>query len=160
MMRVLFGSEKGATLVEAAVALPIVLVLLFGVIDGARFVAAQNSVNTAAHESARYGSSVGIGPSGDFRFVECDEIRGAGVDVSAGTITASQITVEYDKGPSTAIVATCPAGGPGPESTTVRDGDRVVITVTRSFDPVSPLVGSLFGPFNITSTSHRSILSP
>ena len=54
MLRKIFRSEKGANLVEAAVALPIVLILLFGVIDAARFVAAQNSANTVAHESARY----------------------------------------------------------------------------------------------------------
>jgi Flp pilus assembly protein TadG len=153
-------SSEGASLIEAAIALPVVLMLLFGVIDGARYVAARNTVNSASHEGARYGSSVGPGPSGNRRFVECDAIRAAALAVTGSSgLDASDITVEYDEGPDTKVFATC-AIGTSPDPTTVSEGDRVIVTVTRSFTPISPLIGDLLGPLAITSTSHRSVLSP
>ena len=159
IMRRLRGQD-GATLVEAAVALPVVLVLLFGMIDGARYIAAQNTVNSASHEGARYGAAVGVGPSGNHRFVECDAIRAAALSVTGfSDIDASDITVEYDGGPGTAVFATCPIGG-SLDATTVRERDRVIVTVKRSFTPISPLIGDIFGSRKITSESHRSVLSP
>ena len=152
--------EKGASLVEAAIALPVVLVMMFGVIDGARYIADTNAVTSASHEGARYGSSVGLGPSGNYRFVECDAIRDAALAVTASSsIDASDITVEYDRGPETAVFAICPIGA-SPDAKIVREGDRVIVTVTKSFTPISPLVGDIFGPLTIASTSHRSVLSP
>ena len=152
--------QEGASLLEAALALPVVLALLFGIVDGARYIAAQNTVNSASHEGARYGSAVGVGPSGNYRFVECDAIRTAALSVTGfSDIEASDITVEYDYGPGTAVFATCPIGA-SPAATTVREGDRVIVTVERSFTPISPLIGNIFGPLEITSESHRSVLSP
>lgn len=159
-MRRRLRREEGANLVEAAIALPMLLMLIFGVIDGARYIAARNTVNSASHEGARYGSSVGLGPSGNYRFVECDAIRDAALAVTGrANIDASDITVEYDEGPGTAVFATCPIGA-SPDATTVRMGDRVLVTVTRSFTPISPLIGPLFPPLNIASESRRSVLSP
>ena len=54
---------------------------------------------------------------------------------------------------------TCPIGG-SPNPDTVREQDRVIVTVEKSFTPISPFIGFLFPPLNITSTSHRSVLSP
>ena len=152
--------EEGASLVEAAIALPIVFVLLFGIVDGARYVAARNTVNSASHEGARYGASVGLGPSGNYHFVECDAIRSAALSATSSLpITASDITVQYDDGPGTAVFATCPIGG-SPAADTVREGDRVIVTVKGTFTPISPVIGGIFGTLQLTSRSHRSVMSP
>ncbi len=147
------------TLVEAAITLPVVLLLMFGAIDAARYIATQNAVNTVAHEAARYGSSIGTGPSGDNRYVECDAIRTAGIGLAAGiSLVPSDITVEYDGGPATVVTATCPVGGPGPASSSISDGDRVVVTVAGNFDALSPWLKTLDG--SVTAVSRRTILSP
>ncbi len=151
-------AESGSTLVETAIVLPLVLLLMFGILDTARYIAAQNTVNTVSHEAARYGSSVGVAPSGKQRFVDCDGIRAAGIALSHGTITAAQISVDYDEGPDTTVNGKCDAGQSA--TRTIQEGDRIVIVVTVDWKAVNPLVDAFFGSLTITSVAHRTILSP
>ena len=152
------SSEFGATLVETAIVLIMMLLVVFGIIDGARYIATRNTVNTASHEAARYGSSVGVAASGQQRFVDCDGIRAAGIALSNGAITAAQIDVNYDEGPNSTPNGKCDAGQSA--TRTVREGDRIVITVTDEWRALTPLVEPFFGPFTVTSVVHRTILSP
>ena len=150
--------ERGATLVEVSIVLPLVLLLVFGILDGARYIAAKNAVNTASSEAARYGSSVGDGPSVK-RYLECDEIRAEGIALAGGTgIEVSEITVEYDDGPSTSVTGSCPVGGPA--TVTPDEGDRIVVTVSQGWSAATPLVDRVFGPFTVSSVARRTILSP
>jgi hypothetical protein len=48
--------RKGQTLVEFALVLPIFLLMLFGVIDGGRYVFVNSTLSNAAREGARLGS--------------------------------------------------------------------------------------------------------
>ena len=50
------GKPSGQALVEFALVLPIFLIVLFGLIDVARYVYLNNAFNEAAREAARYGS--------------------------------------------------------------------------------------------------------
>ena len=47
-------SERGTALVEAAIILPMFLMLLFGVFEAGRFMNAQNVLTNAAREGARF----------------------------------------------------------------------------------------------------------
>jgi Flp pilus assembly protein TadG len=46
-------SEDGAALVEFAIVLPVLLLLVFGIIDFGRALSAQNSITAAVHDGAR-----------------------------------------------------------------------------------------------------------
>lgn len=154
-----FGSEAGATLVEVSIVLPLVLLLIFTILDGSRYIAAKNAVNTVSHEAARYGSSVGTGASTLNRYLECDAIRSAGISLSGGVdVLPEHISVDYDTGPSSTVSGSCPVGGPA--STTPSEGDRIIVTVSRSWSAATPLVDRIFGPFVVTSVARRTILSP
>ncbi|RIV89221.1 TadE/TadG family type IV pilus assembly protein [Aurantiacibacter zhengii] len=81
--------EQGAVLVEAAFALPIIIVLLFGVISyGTWFMAAQ-SVQQAANEGAR-AALAGIDEADRQDIVQ--DMVNDGV-LSAGTVNADKVTV-------------------------------------------------------------------
>jgi hypothetical protein len=53
MMRWVGRSDRGATAVEAALVLPILLLIVFGIIDFGRMMNAQITLNEAAREGAR-----------------------------------------------------------------------------------------------------------
>ncbi len=153
--------ERGATVVEMAIVLPLLLMFIFGIIDGARLIATHNDVRTATREAARHGSAVGIGDSGDPHFVDCAAIREAGMNLlSTVELEPADITVEYDSGPGTMVTATCPVGGPDPDPASFASGDRVVVTISVPFEPVTPMIGSFFGGITVSSVDRRSILSP
>ena len=154
-------SEHGATLVELAAVFGLLMLLVLGVVDLSRYVGASNAISTASRESARYASSVGPSGNGVPRFADCTEIRNAGLDLDlAVELEAVHFTVEYDHGPGTAVFLTCPVGGPNPDPALISDGDRVIVTVSRDFDFVSPIIGRFFGSDPIESTDRRTIQSP
>jgi Flp pilus assembly protein TadG len=55
--------EKGASLVEFALVLPILLMLLFGIVTGGLALNSKNSLNNAAREGARYGATLPVDPT-------------------------------------------------------------------------------------------------
>jgi Flp pilus assembly protein TadG len=57
-MRVRFSGERGATLVEAAFVVPLVLLLTFGVWTVARAWQVHNTIDHAVREAARFGATV------------------------------------------------------------------------------------------------------
>jgi Flp pilus assembly protein TadG len=52
--------EKGASLVEFAIILPILMALLFGIVTGGLALNSKNSLNNAAREGARYGATLPV----------------------------------------------------------------------------------------------------
>ena len=153
--------DRGATAVELAMALPIFLVLVLGIVELARFVAATNALNAATREAARYGSSVGDSVNLVPRFTDCDEIRAAAIRFD-GSLTPADISVAFDSGPGTAQKAACPAGGPSLNPALIDAGDRIEIVAQRSFTFTVPLIGNLIeagagGPITIQSTDRRTI---
>lgn len=149
-------SERGATLVEFAILLPVFLLLIFGIVDWSRYMIGQNSINSVARESARYGSAVGDNGSGIPYFADCTGIRDAGY-VAAHTIRVNRadIIVEFDDG-SGASVGTC-TDGTNFDPALIDSGDRVVVTVSAPFSFVTPLIGDLFGSTTLTSNIKRTI---
>ncbi len=85
--------ESGQALVEAALAIPVLLVLAFGVVAVGRITEAKIAVQAAARESSR---ALAVAPS---------EEQGIGDALSAGESVAggygldgSQLTIELDSG--------------------------------------------------------------
>lgn len=155
-----FRDERGASLLEMAFILPLLMLLIMGTIDMGRYMAATSSVNTAAREAARYGSSVGLNPDALERYLDCDGIISEAAGSWAVTdIASSHVTVSYDHGPGTLAFDLCPSGGSVSDAAQFAAGDRVIVKVSQSFSMMSPIVGSFFGSITIESTDRKTLLS-
>jgi Flp pilus assembly protein TadG len=160
----MFKSKKrhktdGQGMVEFALVLPIVLLIVFGVIEFGYLLFVFSSVNTASRDAARYGIAVGD-VSGDLRYYDCDGIVGAGQRIGrfAG-ILETEYTITYDSGPGTsAIYADCPTLAAHDGVDNIYFGDRIVVTVNHAYQPLVTFMGLNVGPFTMSSTSSRTIV--
>lgn len=146
-------TDGGATVVEFAIALPLFLLLLFGLIEFGRFVAVSTAVETASREAARFASAVGGTPP---QYTDCAAIRDAGQRLSV-MADIDQIDIVFDSGPGTPLLVPDCQGGPAPTVTDISAGDRVVVTATETFQSGVPLIGNIIGSFTITATDARTI---
>lgn len=148
------SKERGATLVEFAVIFPLLLLLLFAVIDFGRLAITYISVSTASREAARFGTATDD-TSGVPRYVDCDGMKDAAVArVLLGDIDPDDITIEWDSGPSGSILGDCssPLGADAIDS-----GHRVIVTVETEFEAITPVMGQFFGTIDLESTDKRTI---
>jgi len=126
-------ADRGQALVEFALVFPIFLLLLFGLIDVARFVYLNNAFNEAAREAARYGSVE------QWQY-SCPD------SVSSPSRIACTAQVARDRiagAPATfRVTATCTASCNANDLLTVK-----VFTDPGSFHFLTPIVGQLIaGP--------------
>lgn len=150
--------DRGTSLTEFALVAPLVLLILFGVIEFGRYVGHVTSVVTAAREGARYGVATGDSGGGVPRFVDCDEIRAAARSLATlADVADTDITISYDHGPGSSAFLTCPAGTTADPAQIITN-DRIVVTVTKNYTPVVPLAGKFIGNQTLTSTAHRTIV--
>src|SRR3990172_2991241 len=150
---------RGQAMVEFALALPILLTLLYGLLETGRLLFIYASTVTAARQAVRYGSATGIGPNGVQYYQDCDGIEAAANNV--GFInTFEDITISYDGGLDSNngnIVPLSPANPACGSFTEVKNGDRIIVTVSSQWIPIVSIVP--LEPFTITSQSERTILA-
>lgn len=143
--------ETAQGLVEFALVLPLLLVLIFGVIEFGRLLFVYAAVNTASREAARYGSAAGDNGSGTLRYEDCGGMIAAAQRVGIlANITG--INISYDSGPGTPVdYASCPPGE--------IDGGRhrVVVAVSSDYQPIIPLLN--IGNFTFNAESARTIFN-
>ena len=147
----------GQGLVEFALTLPILLLLLFGVIEFGRMIFIFSSVTAAVREAVRFGSATGINPSAGVEYYrDCAGIRDAAVRLGGiSGLNANNIIITYDDGPTTQnSKGTCPIGGTGPANLEL--GDRILINVSVNYTTIVPLLDLPTIP--IQSQSSRTIL--
>jgi hypothetical protein len=140
-----------------AIIASVFLLLLFGIIEFGRFMAAYTSIHTASREAARFGSAVGDSANGIPQYSDCDEIRTAGKRIS--TVVAfsdGDFSVTFDNGPGTAESANCNGVDSIPESEVAR-GDRVVVKVTKTFESGMPLIGGFLDGIVLSSIDRRTV---
>ncbi len=63
-------------MVEFALVLPVLLLLIYGILEVGRLLFIYSSVVSAARQAARYGSTTGVNASGTFRYRDCDRYAG------------------------------------------------------------------------------------
>lgn len=148
-------SHRGAgqAMVEFALVLVVFLLLLFGIIEVSRLTITYVAVSSASREAARYGAAVGDDGIGTVaKYEDCEGIRDAAKRVTNAFLNLenSNISIQYDKGPASAIFATCP-----PNPLNVQLGDRIIVNVTATFSPILP-VG--IPSFDIVSETKRTIV--
>ena len=88
-------------IVEFAIALPILMALLVGILEVGRMIFIYSAVTNASREASRYASAIGRDDSGYYVYKYCEGIQ-AMADRSAFLISLSSITITYDNGPGTA----------------------------------------------------------
>ncbi len=140
-------------MVEFALALPVLLMVVYGLLETGRLLFIYASVVTAARQAARYGSATGDTGNGTTKYYnDC-----SGIIASARKLEFiqrfSNITVRFDN-PGIQNFPGWSCGNP-PTGHPV-NGDRINVSVTAVFTPIVPLLP--FRQFPITSTSNRTLL--
>jgi len=172
-------------MVEFALVLPILLLIIYGLLEVGRLIFIYSSVVTAARSASRYGATTGILP-GEIetddalrRYNDCAEMRAAAQ--RSGFIQRIQdndIAIDWDEGegspkgteyeePKPVVFGShindyCPPGGlPTDDSFNARrdcigNNCRIRVEVRTQYSPIVPLVP--LKPFEIRSVSARTIL--
>ena len=135
--------QAGQAIVEFALAVPIILVLSFGIMEFGRLFFAYSSVVTAAREAARYGSSVD-------NYQDCAGIEAAAVRIGGlAGVESSHVHISYDDGFG-GMLSACPPGN-------LPLGSRVIVELRDvPFTPVVPLVN--IPSMTLHSIARRTIL--
>jgi len=148
--------SSAQAMVEFAIALPVLLMLLYGILETGRFLFLYSTVVTASRQAVRYGTGTGAGTGTAHRYWDCDGIRQAANN--AGYLgDFDSITIENDDGPGTGLNLYCSGSIDETFIPSSFNSDRLVVTVTDQFTPLVPN----FVPFAITpitATSARTIL--
>lgn len=117
------NSEKGQSLVEFALIIPLLIILLFGIIDFGRIFHVYLTINHAGREAAR-AASIGKDDS---------TIKNTAVNDATGiSLTVGQVGVT-------------PA--------TRTSGTDVTITISYPITFLTPVIGSIVGPITLEDTT-------
>jgi len=147
------GRSLGQGIVEFALALPTLLLLVLAIVEFGRFAITYIAISSASREAARYGAAVGdydsiiIPP-----YEDCPGILNAAKRMGDAflQIEDSNISIQYDKGPGTTVYSTCPPG-----EANVQLGDRIVVRITATYEPLVPIG---IERFDLVSESKRTIM--
>ena len=161
-----FRKQKSAqAMVEFAIALPVLLLLLYGILEAGRLLFLYSTVVTASRQAVRYGATTGEGNSGVPRYQDCTGIRAAANAVGyLGEFDT--IDLAYDQGvtnanPPVPIGQTpyCTGSTDSSLTTSILQGNRtrLVVTVTERVYPIVPKLVP-FIERDITASSARTIL--
>ena len=89
-------TERGASVIEFAIVLPLVTMLLFGIITGGQAYNLNNSMNNAAREAGRYASTLPVeGNINVFLNSVADVARASGTGALDTTVPGQRICVAY-----------------------------------------------------------------
>ncbi|MCI0610878.1 MAG: pilus assembly protein [Anaerolineae bacterium] len=154
-----FSGYHAQAMVEFAIALPILMALLVGILEVGRMVFIYAAVTNASREASRYGSAVGLNDSGTTpKYQDCDGIKEmARRSAYFLALADGDIVISYDHGPGTGSFDTCTSNvDTGVVVNSGSDPDRVIVTVSATYSPMVNLVPISSRP--ITSSSARTIL--
>jgi len=142
---------RAQAMMEFALVLPLLLLIVYGMLEVGRLIFMYSIVATASREAVRYGSATGLNvTAGIPRYNDCDGIRAAAQNVDfLGVIDDANIIISYDNGPGTADFSACPPGA-------VRNTDRIKVQISADFSPIVPIVP--LQPVTVSSSSSRTIL--
>lgn len=144
---------RGQSLVEFALVFPIVILIFMGVFDLGRLIFAANQVSDAAREGVRT-AIVNQNPA-DIR------TRAAGQSIGLAVPSAAPTGCPALGGQPTAAAGVCVAFDDPPALSTncgtVYVGCVAVVTVKANWTPITPIIGNIIGPIDVSSTSKQAI---
>lgn len=143
--------EKAQALLEFALIVPLVLLIVYGLIEFGRLLATYSMLTTASREGARYGAAAGDAGDAVPHYADCDGIIAAAKKQAIlVNLQDADIEIGYDKGPGTTLTIGCPP------AEHIHLGDRVVVKVDGTFQPLVPIVP--IPPMSISLKTARTIL--
>jgi hypothetical protein len=156
-------SRRAQAMVEFMLALPVLVALLYGIIEVSRLIFIFASVANASRQAARYGAGSGEPLSNTTYYQDCEGIRDM-ANQSAILTEFDDINITYDRGitesgeqiPILDIdpdpdVDECPI-----EDNIIRNGDRIIVQVSASYEPILPIVN--IEPLQVVSANARTFL--
>jgi Flp pilus assembly protein TadG len=153
-------ARRGQSLVEFGLVLPFVLLTFMAILEFGWYAAVAAATASASREAAHYGSTVGtdgsINPGP--HYIDCAGIRAAARSTTGPliTLTDAQIAITYEGG-----AIPCASGASRPAAADIDRFDRVVVTVTVNYAPLTPIFPTFVpGPYDIVSVDRRSIVKP
>jgi Flp pilus assembly protein TadG len=149
---------RGQALVEFALVLPIFAMILFGIIDLARYVYTLNSLNEAAREAARVGAVA-------HRPTECSSVnRNACVQLilrsrlTAVPVATGDVAVYCQRKSSSGALPNQSADPPIDNcSGTWRANDLMRVRVNHNFTLVTPLIAQFIGTVSLRGDAQVTV---
>jgi Flp pilus assembly protein TadG len=151
------GRPRGQSLVEFALVFPVLMLMVFGLIDGGRLVYAYNTLSNAARDAARVAivNQTATAPASGTN--TCDTTsadawpQGCGVAAAqALSLSTSDVTVTYT---NPLDGSTCvPLANPSCIAN-LAVGWQVTVTVSTSFQPLTPIAGTVIGSVPLSSST-------
>lgn len=164
---------------EFALVLPILLLVLYGLLEVGRLIFIFATVNTASRQAVRYGSAIGLVDTDNNGTLDTPHYQDcAGITNTANGVAFitdfTNINITYDRGVDTSgnpIAITQPlAINPDPVTAStntctlvaalsqdpIQNGDRISVYVSAFFAPVIPFIP--LDPIQINSTASRTIV--
>ena len=149
-------TERGQSLVEFALVLPLMLIILLAVLDLARVYTTMMSVESAAREAADYGTTFGAG-----RWTAGAPMDGTVAEMQRRACVAASDLADYEDpdddpatgctNPSFSYCMTASSGGPceapapGCDDPLRATPCTVTVTVQHRFDLIAPMGIDFFG---------------
>jgi len=130
---VLQRRKRGQSLVEFALILPILLLLMLGILDLGRAVAAYNSVSNAARSAAR----VAVVDQNADVVAQAAIDEGFGLGLTAGDIEFDANANDDDP----CVLQVC----------------QVSVAVSYQYEAATPIIGSIVGPITVRSETRLPI---
>jgi Flp pilus assembly protein TadG len=119
------SNERGAAAVEFALVAPLLLVLVFGIIDFGMLMNTKTVIANAAREGARDGS-----------ISHSVAVIDSSVDAALGNIPAANVTITVGCIGPAPTYTVCPAGG---FDANVKSGGTLQVTVKYHYNWITPL---------------------
>jgi hypothetical protein len=169
-----FPKKNGAqAMVEFAIVLPILLMLLYGILEAGRLLFIYSSIVTASRQAVRYGAAVGVGTTPNIpRYRDCRGIRQAAQRVDfLNAFNDENILIYWDTGPSSTQTQICtnpntPVEGNNYITAPNENSTRLIVKIEGSFYPIVPKLVSFIErsttnspPNPIVGSSARTILT-
>ena len=152
-------------MVEFALAIPVLLMVVYGTLETGRLFFIFASTVTAARQAVRYGSATGDNDLGTPYYQDCAGIKQSAANVGFINVF-SDINITYDRGLDASGNPQAVNGLPMDQECDdtdfsdpdidIQNGDRINVHVETLWEPIAPLVP--FNPFPIQADSSRTIL--
>lgn len=158
------GKSKAQAMLEFAIVLPILLLVVYGLIETGRLLFIYSSVNNATRQAARFGSTSGIDPaSGVPRYQDCAGIRAAaqrGDFLNAFEDDDIEIYIDNgldNLGNPIGQTLVCTGGAAVDTGITPRTGDRITVNINAAFNAIVPNLVPFISQ-TINAESSRTLL--
>ncbi|NPV65872.1 MAG: tandem-95 repeat protein [Anaerolineae bacterium] len=145
----LSNRKQGQALVEFALILPVVLFLIFGILDFGRLLIAYTSASGNLRAAARYATVVGL--VGTRRYLDC-----AGMEATARNVffvNSQTVTINYIKA-NTGTTIPCASIS----DAMLENGDILQINSTNTVNLITPFLNNIWPNITLNFTARRTIV--